>query len=160
MTRSRYRWFVIFLLFAITVVNYIDRAAIAYAIPMMQRDLGLSPANAGAIPGAFGFGYAPVPRQSGELPLRQFGRARPYPRARLRRSAAVLKTWPEQGVLWALRHNLTYNTAGALASACGLVKEKACSCARLTFIVATGSGAATSRCQTLSSALAMKPSFK
>ena len=58
MTRSRYRWFIIFLLFAITAVNYIDRAAISYAIPLMQRDLGLSPADTGIILGAFGIGYA------------------------------------------------------------------------------------------------------
>jgi MFS transporter, ACS family, hexuronate transporter len=58
MTRTRYRWFIIFLLFAITVVNYIDRAAISYAIPAMQRDLGLSPADTGIILGAFGLGYA------------------------------------------------------------------------------------------------------
>src|SRR3981189_3388466 len=58
MTRTRYRWFIIFLLFAITVVNYIDRAAISYAIPLMQRDLGLSPADTGIILGAFGLGYA------------------------------------------------------------------------------------------------------
>ena len=47
MTRTNYRWFVVFLLFAITVVNYIDRAAIAYAIPIIQKDLGLSPAVTG-----------------------------------------------------------------------------------------------------------------
>src|SRR6267142_1681453 len=58
MTRTRYRWFIVFLLFAITAVNYIDRAAISYAIPMMQRDLGLSPADTGIILGAFGLGYA------------------------------------------------------------------------------------------------------
>ena len=29
MARSRYRWFIVFLLFAITVVNYIDRAALS-----------------------------------------------------------------------------------------------------------------------------------
>jgi MFS transporter, ACS family, hexuronate transporter len=58
MTRSKYRWFIIFLLFAITAVNYIDRAAISYAIPAMQRDLGLSPADTGIILGAFGIGYA------------------------------------------------------------------------------------------------------
>lgn len=58
MAPTRYRWFVIFLLFAITVVNYIDRAAIAYAITAMERDLGLSPAAAGSILGAFGVGYA------------------------------------------------------------------------------------------------------
>ncbi|WP_029006550.1 MFS transporter [Azorhizobium doebereinerae] len=58
MVATRYRWFVIFLLFAITVVNYVDRAAISYAIPAMERDLGLSPAAAGTILGAFGVGYA------------------------------------------------------------------------------------------------------
>ena len=58
MTRTKYRWFVVFLLFAITGVNYIDRAAISYAIPAIQRDLGLSPENTGAILGAFGLGYA------------------------------------------------------------------------------------------------------
>ncbi|WP_428670637.1 MFS transporter [Reyranella sp.] len=58
MARSRYRWFIVFLLFAITVVNYIDRAAISYAIPLMQRDLGLSSPDVGVILGAFGLGYA------------------------------------------------------------------------------------------------------
>src|ERR1700704_6469116 len=58
MRRSRFRWFVIFLLFAVSVVNYIDRAAISYSIPQIERDLGLSPADAGGILGAFGLGYA------------------------------------------------------------------------------------------------------
>jgi len=58
MTPTKFRWFIIFLLFAITVVNYIDRAAISYAIPLIERDLGLSPADTGAILGAFGLGYA------------------------------------------------------------------------------------------------------
>ncbi len=58
MTPTKFRWFIIFLLFAITVVNYIDRAALSYAIPLIQRDLHLSPADTGAILGAFGLGYA------------------------------------------------------------------------------------------------------
>ena len=58
MRRTKYRWFIVFLLFAITAVNYIDRSAIAYAIPAIQRDLGLSPADTGVILGAFGLGYA------------------------------------------------------------------------------------------------------
>jgi MFS family permease len=55
---SRFRWFVVFLLFAITIVNYIDRAAISYAIPVIQRELGFSATESGAILGAFGLGYA------------------------------------------------------------------------------------------------------
>lgn len=58
MQPSRFRWFVIFLLFAISIVNYIDRAAISYSIPQIEHDLGLSPAYAGSILGAFGVGYA------------------------------------------------------------------------------------------------------
>jgi ACS family hexuronate transporter-like MFS transporter len=58
MTSTRFRWFIVFLLFSITVVNYIDRAAISYAIPLIQRDLHFSPAESGAILGAFGLGYA------------------------------------------------------------------------------------------------------
>jgi MFS transporter, ACS family, hexuronate transporter len=58
MTRTRYRWFIVFLLFAITGVNYIDRAAISYAIPAIERELGLSATDTGNILGAFGLGYA------------------------------------------------------------------------------------------------------
>jgi len=58
MTPSRFRWLVVFLLFAITIVNYIDRAAISYAIPVIQRELGFSATESGAILGAFGLGYA------------------------------------------------------------------------------------------------------
>ena len=46
MRHTRYRWFVAFLLFAITVVNDIDRAAISYAIPQIQRDLHLPHSHA------------------------------------------------------------------------------------------------------------------
>ena len=58
MRPTRFRWFVVFLLFAITVVNYIDRAAISYAIPLIQKQLGFSATESGAILGAFGLGYA------------------------------------------------------------------------------------------------------
>lgn len=58
MAASRFRFVVVFLLFAITVVNYIDRAAISFSIPLMEHDLGLSKTAEGAILGAFGVGYA------------------------------------------------------------------------------------------------------
>ncbi|MGU3494540.1 MFS transporter [Xanthobacteraceae bacterium A53D] len=58
MAATRYRWFVIFLLFTITVVNYIDRAAISYAITDIEQTFGLSKAAAGVVLGAFGVGYA------------------------------------------------------------------------------------------------------
>ncbi|HUP05965.1 MAG TPA: MFS transporter [Caldimonas sp.] len=58
MAATRFRWFVVFLLFAITVVNYVDRAAMSYAIPLIEHQLGFSPAQSGGILGAFGLGYA------------------------------------------------------------------------------------------------------
>lgn len=58
MAATRFHRVVIFLLFAITVVNYIDRAAISYAIAEIEQQLGLSKAAAGTILGAFGLGYA------------------------------------------------------------------------------------------------------
>lgn len=58
MPPTRFRWLVVGLLFVLTVVNYVDRAAISYAIPMIQRDLGLSLEATGTVLGAFGAGYA------------------------------------------------------------------------------------------------------
>ncbi|MET3353415.1 UNVERIFIED_ORG: MFS family permease [Xanthobacter viscosus] len=58
MRATRFHMVVIFLLFAVTVVNYIDRAAISYAIPLMEQELGLSKGDAGIVLGAFGLGYA------------------------------------------------------------------------------------------------------
>jgi ACS family hexuronate transporter-like MFS transporter len=98
MTPTKFRWFIIFLLFAITVVNYVDRAAISYAIPLMERDLGLSPADTGAILGAFGLGYA-VTTLIGGFAVDRYG-------ARLVLTVAAL--------LWSL-------SIGATAAASGFV---------------------------------------
>ena len=57
-SRGGFRWLVIFLLFYITVANYIDRSAIAFATSDIKSELGLGPAEIGLILGAFGLGYA------------------------------------------------------------------------------------------------------
>lgn len=49
MAATRYRWFVVFLLFAVMVANYVDRSAIAYAIPAIKRELGLSPGRVAVV---------------------------------------------------------------------------------------------------------------
>ncbi|KEP69526.1 MFS transporter [Thioclava dalianensis] len=54
---TNYRWIVIALLFAIVVINYVDRAAISYAIDPISKELTLSDAQKGLILGAFGIGY-------------------------------------------------------------------------------------------------------
>lgn len=58
MFRDRFRWVIVGLLFAITVIDYIDRSAIAFAVPDIERELGLSATTMGLILGAFGLGYA------------------------------------------------------------------------------------------------------
>ena len=73
---SHFRWFIIVLLFFITIVNYIDRAAIAFAIEEIAKDNSYQTCNSpifkwhiagwhlscmnwkGYILGAFGLGYA------------------------------------------------------------------------------------------------------
>lgn len=95
---TRYRWLIVFLLFSITVVNYVDRAAISYAIPSIQRDLGLSAADAGAVLGAFGLGYAATTLLGG-FAVDRYG-------ARLVLTIAA--------VLWSLSIGLT-GLAGSLA---------------------------------------------
>ncbi len=54
---THYRWVVVFFLFAITIINYIDRAAISYAIDPISRELSLTNQQRGLILGAFGIGY-------------------------------------------------------------------------------------------------------
>ena len=56
-TATKYRWVIIGLLFFITIVNYIDRSAISYAIPDITKLFHLNAAQVGMILGAFGIGY-------------------------------------------------------------------------------------------------------
>ncbi len=98
MAATRFHKVVIVLLFAITVVNYIDRAAISYAIPAIELQLGLSKAAAGTILGAFGLGYA-VTTLIGGFAVDRYG-------ARIVLSIAA--------VLWSLSIGLTGLASGFL----------------------------------------------
>ena len=51
------RYSIVAMLFAITIVNYADRATIAIAGPVLSKDLGLSPVQMGFIFSAFGWSY-------------------------------------------------------------------------------------------------------
>ncbi len=55
---SKFRWVIIGLLFFITIVNYIDRAAISYAIDDIAKLFHLDDNHIGLILGSFGIGYA------------------------------------------------------------------------------------------------------
>jgi len=52
-----YRWIIIAFAFLITLVNYLDRSAIAYAIEPIKHEFGFNDAGIGMIAGAFGIGY-------------------------------------------------------------------------------------------------------
>ncbi len=54
---SHFRWVIILLLFSITVINYIDRESISYAIDVMGKTFHFSTTEQGFILGSFGVGY-------------------------------------------------------------------------------------------------------
>lgn len=52
------RWWVVILLFIASLINYLDRATISYALPVMSVDFGLDPAKKGLLLSAFFWSYA------------------------------------------------------------------------------------------------------
>src|SRR5262245_66492000 len=60
---GRIRFSIVAMLFAVTIVNYADRATIAITGPVLSKDLGLSPVQMGFIFSAFGWAYV-----AGQIP--------------------------------------------------------------------------------------------
>ena len=56
--RFGYRWTICALLFAATTINYVDRQVLGLLAPTLQRDLGWSETDYGAITSWFSFAYA------------------------------------------------------------------------------------------------------
>jgi ACS family glucarate transporter-like MFS transporter len=52
------RWLMVFLVFGVATVSYLDRSNISIAAPLMKVDLGLSDKQLGGVFSAFVFGYA------------------------------------------------------------------------------------------------------
>lgn len=55
--KNKFRYYVFTMLTFITMVNYIDRGAIAYAQSFIIKEYGFDPKEWGAILGYFGYGY-------------------------------------------------------------------------------------------------------
>ncbi len=55
---TKRRWFMLFLLCLVIGINYLDRGNLAVAAPVMQKELGLSPATMGILFSAFAWSYA------------------------------------------------------------------------------------------------------
>ncbi|MDX2107026.1 MAG: MFS transporter [Candidatus Melainabacteria bacterium] len=54
---TNYRWVILGLAFFITLVNYLDRSAISYAITPIRKEFGFSESEFGAVAAAFAVGY-------------------------------------------------------------------------------------------------------
>ena len=63
--RTRVRWLMVFMAFAATTINYIDRANLSVAAPAIQKEFGLGPGAMGMILGAFFWTYAAFQMPSG-----------------------------------------------------------------------------------------------
>lgn len=59
-TATRFRWFIVVLIFITTVINYVDRSSISIAGPLIRSDLHLTPVELGFIFSAFAWAYSPL----------------------------------------------------------------------------------------------------
>jgi len=57
-TATRIRWQVMFLVFLIVTVSYLDRTNLSVAAPTLQRQLHLTPTELGLILSSFSWAYA------------------------------------------------------------------------------------------------------
>lgn len=69
---TKRRWFILFLVCAITFVNYLDRANLAVAAPSLSKEFALNPAMMGIIFSAMGWSYTCMQIPSGWF-LDRFG---------------------------------------------------------------------------------------
>ncbi|USX18462.1 MFS transporter [Oxalobacteraceae bacterium OTU3REALA1] len=69
---TRVRWLILAILFAVTTINYADRATIAIAGPELKKLLGLSPVQMGYVFSAFAWSYVLAQLPGGWL-LDRFG---------------------------------------------------------------------------------------
>ncbi|WP_348697061.1 MFS transporter [Duganella fentianensis] len=74
---TRVRWLILAILFAVTTINYADRATIAIAGPELKRVLGLSPVEMGFVFSAFAWSYVLAQLPGGWL-LDRFGTKMTY----------------------------------------------------------------------------------
>ncbi|HZG70452.1 MAG TPA: MFS transporter, partial [Chondromyces sp.] len=75
--KTRIRWFIVFMLFLVTAVNYADRATLSIAGSAMSKELGLDSVMMGYIFSAFAWSYV-----AGQIPggwlLDRFGSKKVY----------------------------------------------------------------------------------
>src|SRR5919109_3230431 len=55
---NKRRWSIVGLLFAASLINYLDRATISFALPWISRDFHLTPESKGVLLSSFFWSYA------------------------------------------------------------------------------------------------------
>lgn len=55
---KKLRWVIVYLLFLVYMINYLDRVALSITVPMIEKDLSINAEQFGLIFGSFFFGYA------------------------------------------------------------------------------------------------------
>ncbi len=70
--RTHVRWFILAMIFMVTVFNYVDRATLSIAAPSMRHDLGFDALTMGIAFSAFGWAYTAM-QIPGGLILDRFG---------------------------------------------------------------------------------------
>lgn len=74
---GRVRYTIVATLFAVTIVNYADRAILAVTAPILSKDIGINPLELGIVFSAFGWAYCAAQVPGGWL-LDRFGTKRVY----------------------------------------------------------------------------------
>lgn len=74
---GRTRWTVLAMLFAVTVINYADRATLSLSAPSLSQDLGIDKLELGIVFSAFGWAYVAAQVPGGWM-LDRFGAVRVY----------------------------------------------------------------------------------
>jgi MFS family permease len=98
MKATKFRWVIIALVFFITVVNYIDRSAIAFTMPILGKRFHLDEEDIGLTLGAFNIGYALMVFIGGLL-VDRFGSRRIWLVAALIWSLSIVSTAAATGFM-------------------------------------------------------------
>ena len=85
------RWLIVFMCFLAVAINYIDRANLGVAVPMIQKEYGIDPALMGLILSGFFWSYVLMQLPGGWL-IDRFGSRLTYTVATLIMSLATLAT--------------------------------------------------------------------
>ena len=95
---QKLRWFIVLMCFLAVAINYIDRANLGVAVPLIQKEFGIDPALMGLILSGFFWSYALMQLPGGWL-IDRFGARLTYAAATLVMCVATIATGLVRGVV-------------------------------------------------------------